>query len=161
MNHRLYIPLVPSRKTNFLSLSDNRPPQTQNTNDNNENSNNVNNDGIVIAQEKRTELVIGTVMSECQLGHTSCDMLGKERQGRNHGNQELRQEIKTFLLFFHHHSIYMRKTRGKIYFTSWLQWFSFMARQFYCSNIHKKADHHGRRAQQKKELLISWQLRKQ
>lgn len=65
MNHRLYIPLVPSRKTNFLSLSDNRPPQTQNTNDNNENSNNVNNDGIVIAQEKRTELVIGTVMSEC------------------------------------------------------------------------------------------------
>lgn len=65
MNHRLYIPLVPSQKINVLSLSDNRAPQKQNTNDNDDNNNNVNNGGTVVAREKRTELVIATAMSEC------------------------------------------------------------------------------------------------
>lgn len=56
MNHRLYIPLVLSRKINFLSRSDNKAPQKQNTNDNDDNNNNVNNGGIVEAQEKRNVL---------------------------------------------------------------------------------------------------------
>lgn len=56
MNHRLYIPLVLSRKINFLSRSDNRAPQKQNTNDNDNNNNNVNNGGIIEAQEKRNGL---------------------------------------------------------------------------------------------------------